>query len=185
MPLIYYFAGYEITLAGNILLLLIMLFIDYGRVYIPSVKRLYMHYIGPVLRHHEKESDKVIFSGGTFIVLASLLCIILFPQPVAITAVLVIIYSDTAAAVIGKNFGKIKIGSKTVEGSAAFLVTALILVTVTPKVTYTKEEYIAGYIAAFFTTIFEALPLRIDDNISIPLFFGGMYLLFMKVLGVM
>jgi dolichol kinase len=87
----------------------------------------------------------------------------------------VLILCDTAAAIIGKSFGKIHIKNKTVEGSTAFLISGIILVLFAPKVTEDIYEYYMGFAVIFLTTLVELIPIKVDDNIIIPIFFGLVY----------
>tara|TARA_B100001559_G_C15954288_1_gene373542 strand:- start:254 stop:508 length:255 start_codon:yes stop_codon:yes gene_type:complete len=74
-------------------------------------------------------------------------------------------YSDTAAAIIGKMYGKTKIFKKTLEGSLAFFITSLIIILVMiPEVNLGL-----GLVAILAATIVESLPISVDDNLSVPL----------------
>jgi len=91
------------------------------------------------------------------------------------------IICDTAAAIIGKSFGKHFIKNKTFEGSAAFLLSGFIVILLTPKITNAISEYYIGFLAILLTTLVELIPLRFDDNIIIPVFFGLVYTGAMKL----
>ncbi len=104
-------------------------------------------------------------------VLAYLICIIIFPRALAITSMLIIIFSDSAAAIFGRVYGKHYIYNKTIEGSLAFLFTGLIVILISPKVTNFIGEYYIAIAAIIATTFFEIIPLKINDNLSIPIFF--------------
>jgi phytol kinase len=72
------------------------------------------------------------------------------------------VFADAFAAIIGINFGKHKIlGKKTLEGSTACFITALLCLN------YFYPIQIA-LIAALIATIIELIPL--DDNLWVPLF---------------
>jgi dolichol kinase len=135
----------------------------------------------PILRGHEIDNDKSVFTGGTYITIAFLICVIIFPKQIAITAMFVVIFCDSFAAIAGKSIGKHFIANKTLEGSLAFFVTGVIIIILTPKVTDSITEYYIGFIAILLSTIFELIPLKIDDNISTPIFFGLVYLLLLKI----
>ena len=95
---------------------------------------------------------------------------LLFNKEVAIPAVLFLTLADPAAAIIGKYFGtKTLLGSKTWQGSLAFLFTGVLIVMV-----FTKFIWI-GFGVALATTILEMLPLPVNDNILIPTFAGILF----------
>jgi dolichol kinase len=48
----------------------------------------------------------------------------------------------------------------------------VLVILVAPKIDQLPMEYIIGFIAAAIGTVMEALPLKIDDNILIPLSVG-------------
>ena len=68
---------------------------------------------------------------------------------------------------MGKAWGRIKlIGDKSLEGSAAcFIVCAVISVF--------WIDPVVGLTGAFVATLAELLPLRIDDNLTVPLISGA------------
>jgi glycerol-3-phosphate acyltransferase PlsY len=75
---------------------------------------------------------------------------------------------------VGKGIGKIRIFGKTLEGSLAFFFSSLLIVWLYPDL-----NRFWGSLAALGATLIELLPIRVDDNVSIPLiaacimFFGG------------
>lgn len=108
--------------------------------------------------------------------------VIFFPKPIAITAMLIVVFCDTMAALIGKNYGQNYIGTKTVEGGIAFFLTGIFVIMFTPKLTGELTEYFAAFTALSITTIVEILPTKIDDNITIPFTFAITYLLTLKII---
>ncbi|MBK8553842.1 MAG: hypothetical protein IPL53_23445 [Ignavibacteria bacterium] len=155
--------------------------IDILRVRYEPLKSLYLRYVKPILRGHELNNDRSVFTGATYLTLAFLICVIIFPKPLAITAMFVVIFCDSFAAIVGRNWGKHFISSKTLEGSLAFFISGVIIILLAPKVTDSVAEYYIGFIAVFLSTLFELIPVKIDDNISTPIFFGLIYLILMKI----
>lgn len=181
VPLIYYFVSREfaVTVLGISALLLVL--IDLLRKYNEPFRNFYNGILKPILRKHEVQYDRHVLTGGTYIVIAFFLCVLLFPKPIAIASMLVVIFCDSFAAIIGKSLGKHFISNKTVEGSAAFFLTGVVIILLTPKVTDSVAEYYIGFVSIFLSAIFEILPLKIDDNISMPLFFGFVYYILLKI----
>lgn len=156
------------------LLLLVPLFsgfllVDLLKNFIPPLSRWYHDTFDPMLREHELETEPLQLNGATYITFSALLLVLFFPKVIAITCFSMVAISDTMAALVGKKFGRHKIGEKSLEGSLAFLVSALLIVLVVPRL-----DLAAGIITAITATFVEALTLRInsykvDDNLTIPL----------------
>lgn len=174
IPLSYYF------IERNVLLVLLFIFsamaimIDIFRRHNEKIGNIYNMIFGDILREHEVNFNKIFFTGGTYILISFFICILFFNKEIAILSMLIIVISDTAAAVTGKTIGKRKIGTKTLEGGIAFFVTAMILFFIVIKPNDLTLIYI-GFLSVFLTAVFELIPLKADDNITIPLFFGIVY----------
>ncbi len=156
------------------LMLIIPLFggffiVDILKNFIPPIASWYHKTFDAMLREHELEQERIHFNGATYITLSALLLITFFPKILAITAFALVAVSDTLAALVGKKFGTHRIGEKSLEGSAAFLVSALAIIVIVPKLSLA-----AGIVMAVTATLVEAMSLRlggfkIDDNLTIPL----------------
>lgn len=109
-------------------------------------------------------------------VIALLLTLITFPKNIALIAIYTLAVADPASALIGIKFGKYKIFSeKTLEGSVAFFAVAFLI---NLAVFHFEAGVLLGpalavsAVIAVLTAAFEMLPIRIDDNLTIPLFIG-------------
>jgi dolichol kinase len=154
-----------------LLLFLGFLSVDLLRHYHPGMASLFQKYFfGKVLREEEKPT----LMGSTFFLFSTLLTILLFPKSIAIASILILILSDTCAALVGKGIGRVRIFGKTLEGSAAFFLSSLLIVWLYPHL-----NRFWGSAAALGATLIEILPIQVDDNLTIPLvasaimFFGG------------
>ncbi|HRK60402.1 MAG TPA: phosphatidate cytidylyltransferase, partial [Candidatus Kapabacteria bacterium] len=78
-----------------------------------------------MLRAHETRDDRLLLNGASWVLIAAFLCILFLPQSIAITAFSILIVSDTAAALIGRKLGRHKFFDKSVEGTAAFIISAI------------------------------------------------------------
>ena len=169
IPLIYSLISREL-----VLLILIPLFtgffvVDVLKNFIAPVARWYHKTFDAMLRSHELKSESLHLNGATYMMMAALLLVLFFPKLIAITAFTIVAVSDTIAAVIGKSFGKHKFGEKSIEGSLAFFVSAVLLVALFPRL-----NIFIGIIMAAAATLTEAYSgrigkFKIDDNLSIPL----------------
>ena len=71
-----------------------------------------------------KESERSQILGSTYMAAASLIIFLFLEKEVAILALLYIGVGDPIAGIVGKRFGRLRIGSKSVEGTLAFAVGA-------------------------------------------------------------
>ncbi|HVP78785.1 MAG TPA: SEC59/DGK1/VTE5 family protein [Thermodesulfobacteriota bacterium] len=162
--------GYALTSEETIVLFLVpffltLLWVDLLRHFHPGMASLFRKYFfGRVLREEEKPA----LMGATYFIFSTLLTILLFPKSIALASILILIVSDTAAALIGGGVGRVKIFGKTLEGSMAFLITSLLIVWIYPHL-----GRLAGSLAALGATVIEILPVGINDNLSIPLVAGA------------
>jgi dolichol kinase len=162
--------GYALTSEETAILFLVPFFlallsVDLVRHFHSGMAALFRKYFfGRVLR--EKEESTLM--GSTYFIFSTILTILLFPKSIAIASILILILSDTAAALIGKWIGRVKIFGKTLEGSMAFLITSLLIVWIYPHL-----SRFPGSLAALGATLIELLPIKLNDNLSIPLVAGA------------
>jgi diacylglycerol kinase (CTP) len=108
--------------------------------------------------------------------IAVLLTILTVPKPAALVAIYTLAVADPLAAVVGIRYGRRRLAhNRTLEGSLAFLAaTLMIVVCVLAWGTDGPGLAIAAASGAIAVAAagFELLPLRLDDNLTIPLFVG-------------
>jgi dolichol kinase len=182
IPIIYYFISRDTALTILLPLTAAFLIIDILRYYHPPTAKIFYRLFGWMLRSHEQNENAKRLNGATNVFISATICVILFPKLITITAFTILIISDSSAALIGRRWGKHRFFKKSVEGSLAFFLTAVIVTLITPKLTHTAGEYCIAVGAAAFGTVVEALSITIDDNLSIPLSIGSvlwvLYLIF-------
>jgi dolichol kinase len=180
IPIIYYY----IPRSNAIIILSVLAFaaivIDMSRYFYPPMAKIFYALFGFLLRKHEMDTRKKNLSGATYVLISALICVIIFPKVLFITAFSILIISDSMAALIGRKFGKHKFLAKSLEGTLAFFISASIVVFFTPKIEGAVSEYIIGIIAAAVSAIVENISFGFaDDNLSIPLAVGlTMWLLY-------
>jgi dolichol kinase len=109
--------------------------------------------------------------------IAILLTLITFPKPIALIAVYTLGIADPLSAVVGITWGRRRIvPGRTVEGSLAFLVATVavasaVLAWAFPEVPLGPRLW-ASLLIGILGALCETLPLRIDDNLTIPLAVG-------------
>lgn len=143
--------------------------LDQIRISYPKLAKKFESGTKYLLRAEEqlKESAAIPYA------MAILLTIISFPKVIAVTSIYILAIADPLSAIIGIAFGKHHIvKDKSVEGSAAFFLSTFLAIIAVYFSHYGGEWKIwpiAG-IVAILATAFEMLPIRLDDNLTIPLF---------------
>ena len=117
---------------------------------------------------HLKESAAIPY------LMALLLTIITFPKSIALTAIFTLALADPLSAIIGIKYGKHKIvEGKSLEGSGAFfLATSIVCFLIfipLPGNTF-WPVFANAFFLGLFAASFEMIPLKLDDNLTIPLF---------------
>jgi dolichol kinase len=108
--------------------------------------------------------------GSTYLLLAALLSIELFPQPVAATAIGFTVIGDAFGALVGRAWGKHKVFNKSLEGGLGCLAACLAWAAFVVSVGGVSAPVaIAGAVVA---TVVEMLPIPLDDNLGITLAAG-------------
>lgn len=184
IPIIYYFVSRSDAILILSILTFIALLLDLTRYLSPSVGKIFYRIFGFMLRKHELDTRKKNLNGATYVLISALICVILFPKILFITAFTILIISDSMAALIGRKFGKHRLFSKSLEGTLAFFISASIVVFLTPKVNDLPMEYLIGIIAAAVGAIVENVSFGFaDDNLAIPISIGfTMWLLYVALL---
>jgi dolichol kinase len=172
IPTIYFFISKQFAICLLVPITAAFVIVDMARYYIPPIAQWFYHWFGWLLRRHETDVSKKRFNGASNVLISSLLCVLLFPKIIAINAITILIISDTTSALVGRRFGRHRFLGKSLEGSLAFFISAVLVVLVAPKIDRLPMEYIIGFIAAAIGTVVEALPIKIDDNLTIPLSVG-------------
>ena len=147
--------------------------LDISRHYNPTIQALVSRFFTAIMREDET-SGNFKLSGVSYMFLGFFITCILFSKGVAISAFLVLIVSDTFAALVGKKIGKPMANGKSIEGSIAFGASAMLI----GMLAYTFHTYGTSFsgivIASIATTLVEyhSDKLNINDNLSIPVTFG-------------
>lgn len=183
IPVVYFFID-KIT-ALSILIPITALFVvfDLARYYYQPGAKLFYKYFGWLLRDYEIDNKRKRLNGASNILISAIICVIIFPKIIIVTAFSVLIISDSLAALIGRRFGKRKFFKKSLEGSLAFIGGGLLVILITPKVDYFYAEYLIAAFAVVVAAFFEAASVVVDDNYTVPLSIGFvmwlLYLLFL------
>jgi len=127
------------------------------------------------LREHEKNG----LIGSSYFIFGALLAIILFPKPVTIVSLYILIVSDAMAAIVGTGWGRTRIFAKSLEGSIAFFISGVVIVLLALQdkplwgESAMHDHLGWGILAVAGATLVELFPSGLDDNLTIPLVAGG------------
>jgi acyl phosphate:glycerol-3-phosphate acyltransferase len=152
----------------NLLIVLVAgaIVIDLVRLHAPGVRLAFRRFFGEMIREHEELS----LLGSTYLLLAALLAIEIFPQPVAAAALGFTVLGDAFAAIAGKAWGRTRLFHKTLEGALAGLAACLVWAAFIGAGGYLPwTPLLLGALAA---SLIELLPIPLDDNLGITLFSG-------------
>lgn len=165
------------------LFMLCMIELDVLKQKYKGVAKIYNKYLGDVLRYSERDFQKKKFTGGTYLSIGIFITILFFQKNIAISAITIMIISDSLSAIVGKSIGRIKLFKKTLEGSVVFFITGLLLILfVLPRISNSIEELYSAIIAMVICTILEIIPFNVDDNVLIPVSYAFFYSLFFSLL---
>jgi len=147
--------------------------VDRLRIAYPEVVARRLPWINRVLVRAEEEVRE---SAMIPYAIAVLLTILTVPKPAALIAVYTLAVADPLAAIVGIRWGRRRVArNRTLEGSLAFFGSTLtIAAVVLGESTGAPLLAIAAaaFTIAFAAAVCEVLPVRIDDNLTIPLFVG-------------
>ena len=160
IPIIYYFLDKQTILTLLSLGLIFSLMLDYIRVFGNEGSKRFVHeYLGIMIRSKESKD----FIGATYILTGSIITISLFDKSIAMAGIAFIVVGDTAGAIIGRLWGRVRFRNKSLEGSVSFFLACCVISFIIPGI-----PYWILVIGALTATIVEALTFHIDDNLIVP-----------------
>ena len=155
-----------------------IMIIDLGRTRYGWISKMFGKLFNRMLRSHELGGK---LTGATYVIIGSFIAVTIFPKEIAVLALLFAAIGDTAAALYGRKFGRIRIWGKTLEGSIVGLIACLIIASFFPQI-----PNIVKFSGAFADIFHKLLPINIDDNLRIPIFSGiimyGLSILFICII---
>lgn len=162
----------------------ILYVVEQVRVSYPETAAKLLPFTRFIIRAEEqlKESAMVPYA------MAVLLTIVAFPKHIALVGIYSLAFADPLSAIVGIKWGKHKISdTRSIEGSLAFfisifLVSFLILSGFAGSIGFLT--FIISFVLAGICAIFDLIPLKLDDNLTIPLFTSAVLWLICSVLGV-
>jgi dolichol kinase len=175
IPIAYRFVSKETALTIMLPICACYVFCDIFRHFHGGFRRIFDQIITTnFLREHEKHG----LIGSSYFIFGALLSIILFPKPVTIVSLYILIISDASAAIVGCGWGRTRIFAKSLEGSIAFFASGIVIVLLALQdkplwgAAALQDHLLWGVLAVAGATLVELLPTGLDDNLTVPLVAG-------------
>ncbi|APF19534.1 phosphatidate cytidylyltransferase [Caldithrix abyssi DSM 13497] len=161
IPLYYHYSHNELAVKWLTVVLAVgFLTADLLRLKFSLAKKIFLNIFGKLLKQAETERR---LTGATMLFVGMAATVILFKEKQAVPALLFVALADPLAAIVGQLYGKNYFWEKTLEGSAAFYLTASAIILI-----FTSYSW-WGLVVAIIVTGVELLPMNMDDNLVIPL----------------
>ena len=169
----------QIAMLILVFILIIALELEYLRIEfrkkIPILNKIWDYVI--------RDKEKNTIGGDIFFLIGGILVLAIFDLRIAVAVILMTIFGDLSAALIGTRFGKHKLKifkDRSWEGILAeFFVDLVIGIGVFFKgaffnfsLLYNWQLWIIVLVMVFTATIVETVAHKIDDNLLIPVFAG-------------
>ena len=167
---IYAFLGRPLGLAVLAGIFLFATALDFARLKSGRLNEFFFRHFSKFLRDSEKHK----LSGSPWYILGVLCAATLYPLPVAVYAVMFLACGDVAATTVGERWGSVKFpGSvKSVQGSAAFFLAALSAGLIV-RTWFFPMSLLSITAGALVAAVVEILPVKINDNLTIPVISGA------------
>lgn len=167
IPLLMWYLGREWSVALLLPLAMLTSLADVLRVRAMWFHRLVDRVFGFMMRGKERPpfGGEIVLNGATCIFISAALLAVVFPVAVGAPALATFMIADAAAALVGRRWGRRHWprSERTFEGSAAFVVTALAILSVLGI--FPLPILLSAVVLG---AVVEALPGPLNDNIQVP-----------------
>jgi dolichol kinase len=152
----------------------LFLLFEFTRFMSPIVNQWFNSFFKLVLRGSETSH----LTGASYLLLASLISFLIFARDVAVVSVCFLAVGDALATVIDEYNGGKRLWNKTLASDLSCLLACLVVgfILYYAGLNVSVPTVVVGSIVA---AIAEALPLPVDDNLTIP-FFAGLAMTLMQ-----
>jgi glycerol-3-phosphate acyltransferase PlsY len=140
--------------------------IDVVRIHERRVRSWFKRFLGELIREHEQFN----LLGSTYLLLAVLLALEIFPRPIAATAVGFTVLGDGFAALAGRAYGRTRLFGKSLEGFAGGFAACLCWASYVALGGHLPWPVVLA--GAFVASMVEMLPIPLDDNLAVTLSAG-------------
>ena len=144
----------SLIITGLSVLFLILLASDLVRLRVPHLNILFFRFFQILVSPRESQN----IASSTWYILGALIAIVLFPLSAALSGILVLAWADPTASYLGRRWGKRSFLGGTLVGTTAFLVVAVLILSVRHPLTIAIPS-------ACLITLVERLAWPLDDNL--------------------
>jgi glycerol-3-phosphate acyltransferase PlsY len=137
---------------------------DVSRLLVPVLNSRFTSSLALFLR---QEEDRRV-TGATYFLLGATVTVLIFPEEIAALALVFLALGDPTAGIVGRLSGKAKLWGRTMEGDLACLGVCVAAALVTIHIVG-APAWTVGLGGALVATVLQALPLGINDNLTIPI----------------
>jgi len=153
------------------LIAVLFLILDWLRVENKFFQRVCETFFGVITRPEEKFA----LTGATYVFISVAFCTVIFEHQIAIISLFCLSICDSFAAIVGIPFGKHKFFDKSLEGSAAFFISSLVIFFAF------GIHWFTGLLCGLIATLIESKRYNINDNLLIPISIGCMLTLMINI----
>ena len=138
------------------------------RIKSPAINRWFFSFFKLLVR--EGESSRL--TGTSYMLIAALIAFLVFPRDIAALGLAFLAVGDSMATIVGKKIGRRKFLGKTLEGNLACF-TCCVVVGLVFYYAGLGVPLLTILLGALCATVVEAMPLPVNDNLTIPLLSGA------------
>lgn len=180
-PFITYYFDRQFILKIFAIIIPFVIFFDYNNLLRYFIKIPPGSILKKLMREHEMIHGQLC--GMSWLFLGYTIILVACDEYLVILAMTVLVFCDAFAALIGQNFGKIKICEKTLEGTVTFALVGCVIVEIFQHFLPGQFNSLHLIIAVIVAAITELISknIRLDDNFSIPLSFCFTYVLLQSI----
>lgn len=173
---LYYVYGRNKALFLYGMLVVTVLILEIARLKIPALNQfLYSHFESFIRKNEGKK-----LTGTIPYILGVGLSLLMYSPEIASAAVCFLAFGDVAATTVGERYGVTKIGNKSLEGTAAFVVAAILAGFLLISLGLVLKVWIV-ILGACIAAGVELIPLSMNDNLAIPVLAGAAMELMVKI----
>lgn len=174
LPIAYIFVSKQTAIITIFIITAATIFLDISRHYNSSIGGVIDKLFSSLMRPFERTGSYKL-SGSSYMALGFFISTIIFSKGVAITSCLVLTISDSCAAIFGKKLGTSTNHGKSLEGSLAFFLSAVMVSIFIFQIEAFYSNFWIIVIASLATSAVEyySHQIGVNDNLTIPVTFGG------------
>lgn len=165
-PILYLYFNKIFVLILILIILACFILIDKLRMSNKKVNRFLLKKFHFVFKEKERKSPMT----ARWSLLGSFLAILFFSKEIAIVSIFMFVIGDAAGNIFGKKFRKIRMYDKSLEGHFFVFIFSFFVGFLIGN--FLGLGLFKIFIGALATTFIQALPIKIDDNLTMPLAAG-------------